>query len=133
MNFRYILPVQPDVEGKERSMIRIVEHGDRKIAVLKLIGNPLGEDDALALRQKIHELRDDKVLHVVLDMSEVHHINSAGLGGLLAATFTMLKDNGDVRMAAIGSNVRSIFRMTHLDTVFKTDGTVAESLKTFQQ
>jgi anti-sigma B factor antagonist len=119
--------------GKEKSMLRIVEHGNRKIAVLKLIGNPLGEEDAAALRKKVYELRDEKVRHIVLDMSEVHHINSAGLGGLLAVTFTMLKDNGDVRMAAIGPNVRSIFRMTHLDTIFKTDGTVAESLKTFQQ
>ena len=114
-------------------MLRIVEHGNKKIAVLKLIGNPLGEDDAAALRQKVYELRNAQVRHVVLDMSEVHHINSAGLGGLLAATFTMLKENGEVRMAAIGPNVKSIFRMTHLDTVFKTDGSVADALKTLQQ
>ncbi len=110
-------------------MLRIVDEGNRKVAVLKLIGDPLGEADAAALREKIYALRDQSVRHVVLDMSEVHHIHSAGLGGLLSATFTMLRENGAVRMAAIGPNVRNIFHMTHLDTVFKTDATVNESIK----
>ncbi len=113
-------------------MLRIVQHADHSTAILKLIGDPLGEEDAIALRSKIRELKNGDVRRVVLDMTEVQHINSAGLGGLISATFSMLKVNGDLRLAGIGANVRSIFRMTHLDTVFKTDQSVAESLKKFQ-
>jgi len=113
-------------------MMQIFEDGSRKIAILKLIGDPLGEQDAKALRNKVSELHKENIRHVILDMSGVKHINSAGLGGLIAAMFTILQAKGDVRFACIGSNVLNIFRMTHLNRVFVTDRTVEEALANFR-
>jgi anti-anti-sigma factor len=114
-------------------MMRIVEEGSRKIAVLKLIGDPLGEHDAKTLRRKIHDLSEDEIRHVIFDMSGVKHINSAGLGGLISAMFTMLKAKGEVRFACIGDNVDHIFKMTHLDEIFISDPTVESALKNYQK
>jgi len=113
-------------------MLRIVEEGNRKIAILKLIGDPLGEPDAKILYNKIHGLEKDAIRHVILDMSGVKHINSAGLGGLVATMFTMLKVKGDVRFACIGSNVRKIFKITRLDQIFVTDKSVEVALKNYR-
>ncbi len=113
-------------------MLRIVEHGDRKIAILQLIGDPLGEEDAVMLRKKIHEIGQEQIRHVIIDMSNVRHINSAGLGGLIAAMFTVLKAKGDLRVAAVGKNVEKIFKMTHLDQVFVTDDSVEAALKNYR-
>ena len=113
-------------------MLRIVEEGNRKIAILKLIGDPLGEPDAKILCNKIHELEKDAIRHVILDMSCVKHINSAGLGGLVATMFTMLKANGDVRFACIGNNVRNIFNITRLNEIFVTDKSVEAALENYR-
>ncbi len=113
-------------------MMRIVEEGNRKIAILKLIGNPLGEPDAKRLRSKIHDLEKEEVKHVILDMSGVMHINSSGLGGLVSTMFTMLRAKGDVRFVCIGRHVKNIFRMTRLDKIFTTDKTVDEALKHYR-
>jgi anti-anti-sigma factor len=110
-------------------MIRIVEEGDRKIAVLKLVGNPLGEDDARTLREKVYQLRDQSIRHIVLDMESVRHINSAGLGGLIAAMFTMTREGGDLRIAAINTNVEKIFATTHLDHVLKVEPSVDSAIR----
>ena len=113
-------------------MIRIVEQGNQRIAILKLIGDPLGEQDANSLREKIYDLRKQEVRHVIFDLSEVYHINSAGLGGLIAAMFTMLKEKGDVRFACVGSNVQKILKTTHLDEVFNADETVEDALRYYK-
>lgn len=113
-------------------MLQIVNAGDRRVAILKLIGDPLGEEDAVTLRKKIHELGTDDIRHVVIDMSNVKHINSAGLGGLIAAMFTILKAKGDLRFACIGSHVAKILKMTHLDQVFVSDETVEAALKNYR-
>ena len=115
-----------------RTMMRIVEQGNQRIAILKLIGDPLGEQDANTLREKIYDLRKEEIKHVIFDLSEVHHINSAGLGGLIAAMFTMLKEKGDVRFACVGTNVQRIFKTTHLDEVFNADKTVEEALRSYK-
>ena len=112
--------------------MRIVEQGNRKIAILKLIGDPLGEEDARRLRDKIYDLKKAEIRHVIFDMSSVSHINSAGLGGLIGAMFSMLKARGDVRFACIGDNVAKILKMTRLDEVFNPDKSVEEALKNYR-
>lgn len=113
-------------------MLQIVEEGNRRIAILKLIGDPLGEQDAKTLRKKIRDLDKEDIKHVVIDMSGVRHINSAGLGGLIAAMFTMLKAKGDLRFACIGTHVERIFKMTHLDSVLVTDKTIEDALRNYR-
>ncbi len=112
--------------------MQIVEEGNRKIAILKLIGDPLGEQDAKTLRKKIHDLGDDNIKHVIIDMSGVKHINSAGLGGLISAMFTLLKAKGDLRLACIGTHVGRIFRVTHLDDVLVIDRSIEDALKNYR-
>ena len=108
--------------------MRIVEKDNSKIAVLSLVGDPLGEQDAIQLRQKISHVLQGKIRHVILDLSAVKHINSAGLGGLIASMFSMLKAEGGLSFACPGKNVKEVFKITNLDKVFTTYETVEEAL-----
>ena len=112
--------------------MRIIEKANNKIAILGLVGDPLGEPDAIQLRHKINEILQSQIKHVVLDLSGVKHINSAGLGGLIASMFTMLKAKGGITFACPGKNVKEIFRITNLDKVFTTYETVEEALKNYR-
>ena len=110
-------------------MLKIVKNADRKIAILSLVGDPLGEPDAILLRKNIYGVVEGKIRHVIIDLSAVKHINSAGLGGLISAMFTMLKCGGDLSFSGAGTHVSETFRITNLDKVFNLHASVEEALK----
>jgi anti-sigma B factor antagonist len=111
--------------------MKIVRNAETNIAVLSLVGDPLGEPDAQLLRQNISHLVEDKIGHVIIDLKQVKHINSAGLGGLISAMFTMLRAGGGLSFAAPGLHVQETFRITNLDKIFNTYPSVEEALKHF--
>ena len=61
--------------------MKIREQSGNGPAVLDLSGDPLGENDAVTLKEKVYSLIDGGVKHVILNLQDVRHINSAGLGG----------------------------------------------------
>ena len=109
--------------------MKIVEKENNRIAIVGLVGDPLGEPDAMALRKKIAEISQDNIRHVIIDLGQVKHINSAGLGGLISAMFTMVKANGSLTFAAAGANVKDVFRITNLSKVFTLYDSVDEAIK----
>ena len=112
--------------------MRIVQTAKHKIAILSLVGDPLCEPDAMLLRNKIHDILDGKIKHVILDLSGVKHINSTGLGGLVSALVTMLRAGGDLTLASTGVNVRKVLKITKLAAVFTTYENVDEALKNYR-
>ena len=108
--------------------MRVVTKEDKKIVIISLVGDPLGETDAQLLRKKINTISEEKIKHVIIDLSGVKHINSQGLGGLIAAMCTMLRTGGSTFFACAGVNVKETFRITHLDHIFNTYETVEEAI-----
>jgi anti-sigma B factor antagonist len=108
--------------------MQIIRKEDKKIAILSLVGDPLGEEDAQLLRKKIQNVIQEKIKHVVIDLRGVKHINSAGLGGLIAAMCAMLRAGGAVFFACVGENVKTVFGITHLDHIFNIYETVEEAI-----
>lgn len=111
--------------------MQIKETTERDTARLVFRGDLLGEEDGVAVRRKIHDLAAANVKHVVIDLGDVQHINSAGLGSLVAALTTMRKSGGDIRLARVGRHVQNIFVITRLVRIFETYDTVEEALKAF--
>ena len=109
--------------------MKIIKRADKTIAVLSLVGDPLGEPDAQLLRKKISVMIEDHVHYIIIDLTGVKHINSAGLGGLIAAMCSMLRVGGAVFFAHANDHVQEAFRITHLDQVFNTFATVEEAIK----
>ncbi len=108
--------------------MKIVTKADKRIAILSLFGDPLGENDAQQLRTKVRTIVDEKIKHIVIDLAGVKHINSAGLGGLIAAMCSMLRAGGSAFYASAGTNVRETFRITHLDHIFNTYDSVEQAI-----
>jgi anti-sigma B factor antagonist len=114
---------------KSEEQMKILKKGDKTIAILSLVGDPLGEPDAMLLRKKITTVINDHVHHVIIDLTGVKHINSAGLGGLISAMCSMLRVGGAVFFANANTHVTDTFRITHLDQVFNTYQSVDDALK----
>ena len=110
-------------------MLKIIEKDNRKIAVLTLTGDPLGEQDAELVREKTRSIVASNIQHLIFEMSGVRHINSAGLGGLISAMHTMARAGGTIQFAAVGTNVHKVFKITRLTEIFNIKITVEEAVR----
>jgi anti-sigma B factor antagonist len=102
-----------------------VEEGDKLIAVIK------GDIDAYhsadfkrIIREKMAGFSEKKI---VLDMSHVSYIDSAGLGSLVALLKDARNQGKSIVLASLKPNVKRIFEMTRLDRVFKISDTLEEA------
>ena len=68
---------------------------------------------------------------VVIDLSSVTFIDSAGLGVLLTALKAAQAAGGDVRLTGLTAPVRAIFELTRLFKVFSTFPTVDQAIQSF--
>ncbi|HLA99920.1 MAG TPA: STAS domain-containing protein [Bacteroidota bacterium] len=87
--------------------------------VVNLRGDFLTEPEQKAFRTRIRELADGGARHIVVNLGEVGHINSCGLGSMVCAMVMMRKVGGDVRFAGVNADVGSLLEITHLNRVFQ--------------
>lgn len=65
---------------------------------------------------------------VVLDMSNVTFVDSAGLGALLSAMKQITGIGGSLRLAGLNEEVLTLFRLVRMNRVFEIFGTVEEAI-----
>jgi anti-anti-sigma factor len=66
---------------------------------------------------------------VVLDMTEVPYMDSAGLGVLVLASGMAKQQGGDLRLCGASERVAELIRMTRTDALLPMDADVETSLK----
>ena len=83
---------------------------------------------ASELKAEFLILAQPDVMTLVLDLSGVEYIDSAGLSALLLAQRQQSHHHGDVRIAGASDEVHSLLSLTALDRVFPMYNTVEEAL-----
>jgi anti-anti-sigma factor len=91
--------------------------------------------DALSapdLRQQLHALLDAGIANLVVDLSAVPFMDSAGMAVLVSALKRARSEGGDVRLVwPTADGARRIINLTRLDRVFTMAATSAEAVKGF--
>jgi anti-sigma B factor antagonist len=90
----------------------------------------LGEESA-ALRETVKCLMAAGQKKVVLDMSNVTYIDSAGLGILVAAYVSAKTQGALIRLCALGHKFREVLQITRLLTIFEVFDTPAAAIESF--
>jgi len=111
--------------------MHIREEINEGVAVVKLEGDLLDEQDTLTIQEKIMSLKVDGMTKVVFDLERVNRINSKGLSVLISSFKTMRDAGGDIRFASIDNHVGNIFLKTKLVQVFQTYETVGRALASY--
>ena len=83
------------------------------------LGTACSDLDALILR-----LVGRGAKTIVFDLNEVTHMDSTGMGRFIEAHRLLQSIGGHMRMVAGPGNVREMFQVTRLDTIFKFYPTV---------
>ena len=72
-----------------------------------------------ALRDEVQKLVQDGSPFFVFDMGGITFIDSSGLGVLVASLRTVNKIDGDIRVANLLPEVRSVFELTRMHRLFE--------------
>jgi len=103
------------------------------IAIVDISGRlELGKESA-ALRDLIFDLLKKGHKQILLNLGDVHYIDSTGLGILVSAFTNVRKQDGELKLLNLTNKVRDLMQITKLYTVFDIRNDEAEAVKSFSQ
>src|SRR5260370_4029861 len=109
--------------------INIRENADATI--LDMSGR-ISLGDALAeLRDSIREALAGDQKNILLNLAEVSHIDSSGLGQLIGSYATVTNRGGQMKLLNLQKRVHDLLQITKLVTVFETYTNEEAALKRF--
>ena len=68
---------------------------------------------------------------IVLNLLEVDHIDSAGIGELVRTHSTLRRQGGQLKLASLSGKVKDVLKMTSLHSVFDIHENEASAVKSF--
>ena len=81
------------------------------------------------LKQKILDELDGGERKFVVNFSETGYIDSSGLGVLVSLSKKIREQEGVLRLANLNEDLRTLFELTKLDTLFEIADSREEALK----
>ena len=81
------------------------------------------------LKQKVLEELEGGERKFVIDFSETGYIDSSGLGVLVSLSKKIREQGGELRLAGLNEDLRTLFELTKLDTLFKIEESREEALQ----
>jgi anti-sigma B factor antagonist len=103
-----------------------------QVAVVKVIGDiTLNKGGDVLLKDKVQSLIQQGYTSMLLDLSGVSYVDSAGLGELVQAYATTKNRGGALKLLNVTKRLRDLLVVTKLLTVFDTFENEAEALGSF--
>jgi len=110
-------------------LLAIVERQvEPDITVVELSGTLALGWESQRIENLIEELVKKGSRRVVLDMSGVDHIDSAGIGMVALATGKLREAGGTLAVVAPEGRVLQLLNQTQMNTIVKVCGSVAEAI-----
>jgi anti-sigma B factor antagonist len=101
------------------------------VSVLDLKGRERIRGATMALHESIRCLAGEGKTQVLLDLAWVKHIDSAGLGELIASHVTLDKKGGALKLMHMTESVHELMAITKLLTIFDVYDGEPEALASF--
>ncbi len=101
------------------------------VVVLKISGRITLGRDCQQVEWKVEDLVKEKKSKLVLDLSAVEHVDSAGVGIIMMCYGKTKKSGGDLRLACVTGNVEKILRTVSLDRIFQFYPTAEAAAESF--
>jgi anti-sigma B factor antagonist len=99
------------------------------IVILDMSGRLMIGEPVLLLRNTIRRFLEDGTQKFILNLGEVSHIDSGGLGELVATYTSVRNRGGDVKLLNLDKKAKDLLQMTKLLTVFDTYNDEAKAIQ----
>lgn len=70
------------------------------------------------LRENVSRLLGEGRKHIVLNLSELHYLDSSGIGELARIYVMVLKSGGEIKVVGLSRSVEEVLKVTQLYQVF---------------
>lgn len=97
--------------------------------VVSMLEARLDMERSQEFKQRLDEVIDSGVSHLVLDMAAVSYIDSSGLGTVVSVFKRM--PSGTFHVSGLRPNLRTLFQITRLDKYINLFATVDEAVAAF--
>ncbi len=87
-------------------------------------------DETAFLRDQVKDLLNHSK-RIVLNLGNVHYIDSSGVGTLVGVYASARSAGGEVKLAALTGRVKDVLAITKLGSIFETYSTVEEAAASF--
>ena len=112
--------------------MNISQRSVQGVCVLDIDGPiTLGADGSEKLGDKVRSVLQTGEKQVLLNLSGVAYIDSAGLGELVNAFTTVKKQGGALKLVGVTKKLKDLLVITKLATVFDSYETEAEALESY--
>ena len=112
--------------------LQITQNEWGTVTVLTLSGRATLGEETSQLRNKIKALLGEGKKRLVLDMGDLAHIDSAGLGTLVAGYYSATSQGASIKLANLTKRLEDQMHLTKLVTVFDTHSSVEEAVMSFR-
>ena len=83
------------------------------------------------LKEHLQGLLEKGERRFLIDFAQTGYIDSSGLGALVALARKVREEGGDLRLSGLNEDLRALFELTKLDTLFAISETPDQALATF--
>jgi anti-sigma B factor antagonist len=104
---------------------------DPKGVVVVTVDGQLIVGNRHELKQKVTEALEAGERKFLIDFTKTGYIDSSGLGVLVSLSRRIREADGDLRLAGLNEDLRTLFELTKLDTLFDIADTATAALASF--
>jgi anti-sigma B factor antagonist len=83
------------------------------------------------LKELVQAALDKGERRILIDFSRTGYIDSSGLGALVSMSRKIREAGGELRLSGLNEDLRSLFELTKLDTLFAIAETPQQALASF--
>ena len=83
------------------------------------------------LKATIQQALDNGERKLLVDFAKTGYIDSSGLGALVSISKKVREQGGELRLAGLNEDLRSLFELTKLDTLFAISDTAERAVGSF--
>lgn len=103
---------------------------DRGVVVIGVDGQ-LIVGNRHELKARVTDALEDGDRKFLIDFSKTGYIDSSGLGVLVSLSKRIREQGGDLKLAGLNDDLRSLFELTKLDTLFAVVDSPEDALAAF--
>ena len=107
---------------------RVLQNGDVTLVEVEgqlIVGN------RQELKQQVLDRLEAGDRRFVIDFANTGYIDSSGLGVLVSLSKKIREQGGELRLSSLNEDLRTLFELTKLDTLFRIADTKEKALEGF--
>lgn len=112
--------------------LQMREHDVNGVTVLEIDGRIVLGEESNSFRERVKQLLAGGKKKIVLNLTNVTYIDSAGLGTLVATFHSAKSQGATLKLANLGSKFKEVLQVTKLMTVFDAYDNETAAIQSFK-